>query len=131
MKLEWNTGGWFGSQIGGSCWILVAAILSASRDVAMGLVLLTIFLIPNVVGYVLWRRRTLSCYAAIQWLIALTGVSGVLAIYVLDRGRMWYEIQIGGSISAAAAYGVLVLATAGLMSMLYFRFGRDTDGPTT
>lgn len=128
MKLEWNAGGWFGSQIGGTCWILVAAILAAVRDVSMGLILLGIFAVPNIIGYAFWHQKKLSCYAATQWLIAMMGVSGVLAIYVLDQGRMWREIQTGGSVSAASAYGLVVMVAAILMLTFYFRFGRDTGG---
>lgn len=131
MKLEWNAGGWFGSQLGGTCWIFVAAVLSTVRDVSMGLVLLGIFSVPNIVGYVFWRQKKMSCYAATQWLIAVMGVSGLLAIYVLDQGRMWREIQSGGSVSAASAYGLVVLVAVILMLTFYFRFGRDTDGPAT
>ena len=39
---QWNAGGWFGGQIGGTAWMLVAGVL--------GLAILVCFLIPNVVG---------------------------------------------------------------------------------
>jgi len=131
MKLEWNAGGWFGSQFGGTAWILVAAVLSAIRDVSMGFVLLGIFAVPNVIGYMFWHRKNLSCYAATQWLIALMGTCGLLAIYVLDRGRLWQEIQTGGSVSTLSAYGLVVLVVVVLMLTFYLRFGRKEDGPAT
>ena len=128
-KLEWNVGGWFGGQLGGTCWILVAAVLSAIRDLSLGLVLLGVFAVPNIVGYVFWRQKRLSCYAATQWLIGIMGVSGLSAIYALDQGRMWLEIQSGGEVSASSAYGVVISVTALLMLMFWLRFGRNADGP--
>ncbi len=127
-QLEWNAGGWFGSQIGGTCWIFVAAVLSMLRDVSLGLVLLGIFALANVVGYVFWRQKKLSCYAATQWMIVMAGASGLLAIFVLDRGQMWLEIQSGGEISAASAYGLVVLVAAVLMLTFYVRHGRRPSG---
>ena len=125
MKLSWNAGGWFGSQVGGTVWILVAAGLSAVEDVSIGLVLLGIFTVPNVVGYLLWRRKPLSCYAAIQALIGLAGVCSVFAIYVLDRAQLWGEIQSGGSVSAQSGYFIVGIVCMVLMLMFYVRFGRD------
>lgn len=131
MKMEWNAGGWFGSQLGGSIWIFVAAVLTAFREPSTGLVLLGIFAIPNVTGFLFWRNRNLSCYKATQILIGLMGICGLLAIYVLDRGQLWLDIQSGSAMSAASGYivvgGVFVL----LMLVFYFRFGRDGDGPAT
>lgn len=131
MKMEWNAGGWFGSQLGGSLWILVASVLSAIRDPSTGLILFAIFAAPNIVGYLLWRKQNLSCYKAMQILIGLMGICGLLAIFVLDRGQLWREIQSGGSISAASAYLLVTFVFALLMVVFYFRFGRDDDGPAT
>lgn len=131
MKLEWNAGGWFGGQIGGTAWILVAAALSAFRDISTGLILLAIFAVPNIIGYMFWRRQKYSCYAATQILVGLMGISGLLAVYVLDRGQLWREIQAGGSISAVSAYFIIAIVFAILMLMFYVRFGREKDGSAT
>lgn len=127
MKMEWNAGGWFGSQLGGSVWILVAAGLSTFRDVSTGVVLFGIFAVPNIVGYLLWRRKKLSCYAATQSLIGLMGICSLFAIYVLDRGDLWRAIQSGASISVQSGYFVVGAAFAMLMLMFYIRFGRVND----
>jgi len=131
MKLEWNTGGWFGGQIGGSAWILLAAILSAVHDTLTGLILFVIFVVPNVIGFLMWRKQNLSCYTAMQILIAMMGVCSLLAIFVLDRAQLWREIQSGGSMSAALGYILVSLVFTILMLMFYFRFGRDNDDPAT
>jgi len=124
MKMEWNAGGWFGGQLGGTVWILVAAALSAFHDVSIGGVLLGLFLVPNIVGYLFWRTRWWSCYAATQWLIGLMGICGLLAVYVLDRGSLWLEIQTGGSGSAQSGYFIVGGVFALMMLVFYVRFGR-------
>jgi hypothetical protein len=125
MNIEWNAGGWFGGQLGGTAWILVAAALTTARDTSTGFILLLIFLVPNIIGYLLWRRQKMSCYASLQILFILIGVFGLLAIYVLERRHLWIEIQMGSSISAVSAYYMIIFITAILMVMFYFRFGRE------
>ena len=124
MNLEWNAGGWFGGQLGGTAWILVAAALATAQDTSTGLILLIIFLAPNIVGYLLWRTQKLSCYAALQILFSLVGVFGLLAIYILERRQLWIKIQMGSSVSAAYAYYMVIFITAILMVVFYLRFGR-------
>jgi len=124
MNLEWNAGGWFGGQLGGTAWILVAAALTIGQDTSTGLILLIIFLVPNIVGYLLWRTQKLSCYISIQILFSLIGVFGLLAIYILEHRHQWIEIQTGSSISAASAYYMVIFITAILMVVFYLRFGR-------
>ncbi len=69
--MQWNAGGWFGGQIGGSCWLLVAAVLYA----VMGLYTVALavggcFLAANIVGTMLWRRRfRMAPYPAMQLLV--------------------------------------------------------------
>lgn len=125
MKMEWNAGGWFGSQLGGSAWVLVAAVLAAMQDLQTGIILLAVFLLPNIAGYVFWRRRRLSCYASTQFLLALLGVSGLLAIFFLERAKLWQAIQVGSAVSAGSSYIVLALIIIILMLTFYLRFGRD------
>ena len=124
MNLEWNAGGWFGGQLGGTAWILVAAALTIAQDTSTGLILLIIFFVPNIVGYLLWRMQKLSCHASLQLLFSLVGVFGLLAIYILERRHLWNEIQMGSSVSAAYAYYMVIFITAILMVVFYLRFGR-------
>ena len=129
MKLQWNAGGWFGSQLGGTAWMLVAALLTTFQDLVTGLILLAVFAVPNAVGSVLWtRRKSTSCYAATQLLLFLIGVFGLLAVYVLEHRHLWESIQTGGTVSAGSAYVTVVAVVAILMVVFYFRFGRDSKG---
>jgi hypothetical protein len=118
--LRWDRGGWLGSQLGGSCWIGAAALLTLPRDVGVGLVVLVLFAAANLVGLLLWRRREqLSPYAGIQLLLTVLGLFGASAIYVLDRAGLFEQIQVGGQVSAGTTY--LVLAGVIGLLMLFFR----------
>lgn len=127
--MQWNAGGWFGGQLGATVWMLVAGVLAAIRDIPTGLIVVLLFTIPNVIGVWLWRTRKMSCYAATQLLIGISGVSGILTVYVLDQGNAWEQIQSGGTVSALSSYGIIMLVFGVLMLTFYLRFGRTTDGP--
>ncbi len=130
MKLEWNLGGWFGSQLGGTLWILIAAVLSGIRDLETGGLVLVTFLIPNIIGTFLWHGRDrVSCYIAIQMLLPLLGIFSFLAVYILDSSNQWLAIQSGGSVSATATYGLIILGVSLLFLIFYFRFGRHSKEP--
>ena len=53
----WNAGGWFGSQVGGSVWMLFCALTVLPADAISGLVCLGSFAVINAVGCYLWQRR--------------------------------------------------------------------------
>jgi len=126
--MNWNAGGWFGGQIGATVWMLVAGVLTTIRDLPAGIVVVLLFALPNVVGLSLWRGRKLSCYAATQLLIAVSGICGLATVYVLDRANTWMQIQTGGQVSAQSTYWLIGLVYGGLMLMFYFRFGRGGNG---
>ena len=131
MQLDWNANGSFWSQLGGTAWILVAAAIVLGHNTWTGLILLVIFLIPNIVGYLLWRMKKFSCHASIQILFGLCGLFGLLTIYVLDRNHLWLEIQKGGSISVVSGYFLITLIVLILMITFYLRFGRKPNASST
>jgi len=128
MKLDWNLGSWFGAQLGSTAWILIASVLTAARDFRTGALVFAVFLVPNIAGTVMWRRRErLSCSIAIQVLLSLIGVCGLLTVYILDRTNHWLAIQSGGSVSAPWAYGIIILVVATLLVVMHARYGRGTS----
>jgi len=127
MQLEWNFGGWFGSQLGGTVWILIAAAISLGHDVSTGVILILFFLVPNIAGLILWSRRKLTCYQSIQIVLALSGIFGLLAIYILERSKLWLEIQKGGAISAETGYLLLVIIVLTVMAGLHLKFGEKSS----
>lgn len=124
-QMRWNIGGWLGAQVGGTAWILVAGILSLWIDVNTAMIVIGLFVIANVVGMLIWRRRDkMSAYAGIQTLIPIVGAAGLVTVYMLERSNIYEAIQVGGTVSARSTYGLIVLVVAVLMLMFYFQFGR-------
>ena len=120
--LVWNAGGWFGAQLGGSCWIAICAGLLGGRDAAVAMAVLAIFGIANGGGTALWlARRRLSAYRAMQALMGLLGAAGLLAVLVIERSGLWGVVQgqggtvSGGTVSAGQMYLLIPAVTLALM----------------
>ncbi len=124
-RMQWNIGGWLGAQVGGTVWILVAGILSLWVDVNTAMVVIGLFVLANVVGMLIWKRRDkMSAYAGIQILLPIVGAAGLATVYMLERSNIYESIQVGGTVSARSTYGIIILVVAVLMLMFYFQFGR-------
>jgi hypothetical protein len=82
-RFQWNTGGWWGGQLGGSCWMAVLAgvYLFQGRE-EHSLAMFACFLAANSVGAALWtKRHRLAPHPALQGLLAallLTSTSALL-----------------------------------------------------
>lgn len=127
--MNWNVGGWFGAQFGATVWILVSGILTAIQDFQTGMFVILLFAIPNIFGLILWLSRKFSCYVSTQLLTGISGICGLITVYLLDRAEVWMQIQTGGQVSAHSTYWIIGLVYTGLMLMFYFRFGRSRSGP--
>ncbi len=124
-QMQWNLGGWLGAQLGGTAWILVAGVLSLRIDVTTALVVIALFILANLIGMAILRRRDrLSMYSGIQILLPIIGIIGLAAVYALERTGIYEAIQIGGTVSARSTYGVIILVVVALMLMFYFQSGR-------
>ena len=78
---QWNRGGWFGSQLGATLWLLIVGAMTVAHDRALGALLLFLGALPNALGVLLWSRRSvLSPYPALQALLVLCGLSALAAI---------------------------------------------------
>lgn len=85
---RWDAGGWFGSQLGGTAWMLVGAAVLAPRAADVAVVWLACFAAPNAIGCRLWRRRfRLGPYPATQALLLTCVMSGLLALAALHVMR--------------------------------------------
>ncbi len=80
-QIRWNLGGWLSAQLGGTLWILVAGILSLWVDVTTAVAVIGMFVVANMIGMGIWRRREkLSAYAGIQILLPFIGAVGLAAV---------------------------------------------------
>ncbi len=82
---EWNAGGWWGSQIGGTAWMLAVGIGIAFQDIRPAAVMIAGGIVSNIVGTLLWcRRDRVSPHRAIQTLLGVIGVCALGGIVSLD-----------------------------------------------
>ncbi len=87
---QWNKGGWFGSQLGGTAWMLVGAAVLLPRAPEVAAVWLAAFAVATAIGsWMWWRRDRLRPYPALQALLLVCGLSGhtaLIALHVLRPG---------------------------------------------
>ena len=96
-------------------------------DFPIGMFVILLFAIPNVAGIVLWRRRAFSCYLSTQLLIGVSGLCGLITVFVLENANTWTQIQTGSQVSAQSSYRFICLVYGGILLMFYIRFGRDNN----
>lgn len=110
-------------------WILVAGILTAIRDFPIGMFVILLFIIPNVIGIVMWQSRVFSCYVSTQLLIGASGLCGLLTVFALENANTWMQIQTGSQVSAQSSYWIISLVYGGLILMFYVLYGRGKNEP--
>lgn len=125
----WNSGGWFGGQIGSTLWLLILSFVLFSKDALVAWMCVASFLVLNAWGLYLWRHREhLSAYAGLQRF--LLGASVVIAlVVVVVNGRGLSRLPAPGAfVSTHLPYWVLAVAPA-LMLMFYLRERQVRRGP--
>ena len=85
---SWNAGGWFGSQVGCTAWLLTGAVFLAPLAPRNAACWLACFVIANGIGTWLWSSRGwIRPYLAIQLLLLVCGICGLVAFSSLDMTR--------------------------------------------
>lgn len=128
-RFQWNAGGWFGSQIGSTLWLLLLGILSAPKSFLLSIIIICCFLAPNIIGSVLWTRRDrIAPYPAIQCLIAIIGICSLIAFVSCDL--MGHLGSGGENVSDSDNIYWILLIFPAVMVMLHFlnRAGDDQEG---
>jgi len=111
--LQWSRGGFFGSQLGMTLWMLLAGGLLATSDLARGLSVVGLFLAANAVGLVLWSARArLAPHAAIQ-LLALTGLAAAVGTMALIGAS-----ELGDAVAAELGTGRPLWGYLGVFPLL-------------
>jgi len=119
----WNAGGWFGSQLGSTLWLAVSAALLAARSVTVASTVFALFLVANLVGIVLWLRRSrISMFSALQMLLATFWACSMAAVFIIDRAGLWETLAVGGrnNIPATRTYVMLTVLVLALGVMIRF-----------
>lgn len=120
-RFQWNTGGWFGSQIGSTAYLVLLGGLLAAKAPRAGILVVVCGLLPNLAGTLLWMRRDrLAPYPALQGLLAIVFVFTALAI----GGLVWSGPALGldPSFSSEARQSAwILLLFPALMAMFHFQ----------
>ena len=112
---EWNRGGWFGTQVGATLWLVLLGGLLMAQSRPVGGLVLASGLVPNLLGVLLWRRRhSVSAYHGIQALLAACGIGALVAMACLRVSS-----DQGASADLPSAW--LLLLYPGLMLVLHLR----------
>jgi len=121
-QTRWNPGGWLGGQVGGSCWMLVAGLLSIPANSNAAITVLGLFVLANFAGWLIWRRRdSLSPYKGLQLLVPVLGATGIAAVYVLDNAGIYESIQVGSGVTAWETYVIFIGVVVVLMVMFWWQ----------
>ena len=81
---RWNKGGWFGSQLGGTAWMFVGAVVLVPHAPEVAIIWLTCFAVANAIGSWMWRHRDrLRPYPVLQALLLVCGVNSLMALVAL------------------------------------------------
>ena len=121
-QMRWNLGGWLGGQVGGSCWMLVAGLLSIPANSNAAITVLGLFVLANFAGWLIWRRRdSLSPYKGLQLLVPVLGATGIAAVYVLDNAGIYESIQVGSGVTAWETYVIFIGVVVVLMVMFWWQ----------
>ena len=84
-RIQWTTPGWFGAQIGGSCWLVVTGVMLLEKSTLAGALMLGCFFLPNLIGLTIWmKREAIDPYRAFQSLILVLLISSGVAIAGVD-----------------------------------------------
>jgi hypothetical protein len=128
FAFAWNAGGWFGTQIGCTLWLLILGFVLLSKDSLVAWLCVASFLVLNAWGLYLWRsRERLTAYAGLQrFLLMASVIIAVVVVVVNDRGLSEPPAP-GALVSTYLPYWV-VLAAPALMLLFFWRERRAKRG---
>lgn len=86
---QWNRGGWFGSQIGATLWLVLLGFVLLAQSRLIGGLFILLGLVANFAGLWLWRKReSLAPYPAIQILLATCGLCALISMLSLRASEI-------------------------------------------
>jgi hypothetical protein len=120
---SWNAGAWFGAQLGGTVWMLIASLFLAGQSLVLAALVAGLFVVPNLVGLGLWRsRQRRSIFTAFQVLLMALWPCAMVAIYAVDRAGYWDTLAWQGrNVPAASAYVLLTVLVVALVLMFRYQ----------
>lgn len=121
-------GGWVGSQLGGTAWMLLLAVMvGAQGSLVTATYVVALFGLANGIGVALWAmRHRLRFWTALVWLVVACGATGAATIYILQTPAAWEAAQMERWVyPAEAGYVALAAICIGVIAMLVTRTRRN------
>ena len=118
----WNAGAWFGTTLGSTLWLLIAAGVLTPQSGAIAAKVLACFVVPNAYAAFLWRRRAeRSFFAAARGFVLLVGLCSFVAVYLVDRAGLWQTLSIPPSSAPGVAtmYSSIAIVVGSLWVMFH------------
>ena len=117
----WNAGGWFGSQLGCTLWLLILGLVLLSKDSLSAWVCVGGFVVLNAWGCYLWRcREQLSAHAGLQRFLLAASLMIALVVMVVNSRGVSEPPTPGALVSTYLPYWVIAAAPA-LMLLFFLR----------
>ena len=120
---HWNAGAWFGSQLGGSCFLLFGAVFLHKADNKTAMIWLIGFIAVQMIGCLLWHQRECrSAYTSLQILLVLQFCVSIIAMVVADLNGQLAKLAAagGGNGNLRSAY-LALLVFPSLMLRFHFQ----------
>lgn len=128
-RFQWDAGGWFGAQFGSTFWLLMSGAVLLREAPTAGAVALAAFLVANVTGWLLWSRRDrMLPYPAIQWLLAVMGVTATAFVVYVNMAGVVHALddRLG---MGSWGFPFVPLLFVGLMVLFHVLERRGPAGP--
>jgi hypothetical protein len=110
---QWNKGGWFGALFGGTCWLLIMAVMILGEDPLTGGAILLCYAVSILYGLSLWRRRAeLRSYSSIQKLIVVEGLCALGAVASVHLRDAMQYLPEHSQVPIWMMYGALLIFPA-------------------
>ncbi len=117
----WNAGGWFGSQIGSTLWMLILGLVLFTKDSVSAWVCVVGFLGLNALGVYLWRSQGhLSAFAGLQRFLLVESVIIAVVVLVVNLRGVSEPPAPGALVSTYLPYWVIAIAP-GFLVVFYLR----------
>ena len=118
---QWSKGGWFGALLGGTCWLLIMAVLIAGEDPLTAGAIFLCYAVSILYGLWLWRRREeLRPYPSIQRLIVVEGLCALGAVATVHRRDVMQVLPEHCQVPIWTMYGALLVFPA-LLAMFHLQ----------
>ncbi len=117
---QWNTGGWFGAQVGSTCWLFGTAICFLGQAPLLATLWFGCFASANLVGTAIWMNRgKVDPYRAIQVLLLVIFAFTTIAMVSAD----WFGLlgELEQRFKNPKLLYLLLLMFPALMTMFHFQ----------